>query len=115
MNSALDGLRLLDFTTTIAGPHCTRLLADLGAEVIKIEAPEGDMMRTRPPLRSGASTSFGQLNAEHRARPQISSRSRSGSAPFRHRRRRRRKFPSRRHAALRARLRGTEAAPARAN
>jgi crotonobetainyl-CoA:carnitine CoA-transferase CaiB-like acyl-CoA transferase len=63
MNSALDGLRVLDFTTTIAGPHCTRLLADLGAEVIKIEAPGGDMMRTRPPLRSGASTSFGQLNA----------------------------------------------------
>jgi crotonobetainyl-CoA:carnitine CoA-transferase CaiB-like acyl-CoA transferase len=54
---------VLDFTTTIAGPHCGRLLADLGAEVIKIEAPEGDMMRTRPPLRGGASTSFGQLNA----------------------------------------------------
>jgi crotonobetainyl-CoA:carnitine CoA-transferase CaiB-like acyl-CoA transferase len=63
MTSALDSLRVLDFTTTIAGPHCTRLLADLGAEVIKIEAPEGDMMRTRPPLRNGASTSFGQLNA----------------------------------------------------
>jgi CoA:oxalate CoA-transferase len=63
MNGALCGLRVLDFTTTIAGPHCTRLLADLGAEVIKIEAPDGDMMRTRPPLRNGASTSFGQLNA----------------------------------------------------
>ncbi|HZT87272.1 MAG TPA: CoA transferase [Stellaceae bacterium] len=59
----LSGVRVLDFTTTIAGPHCTRLMADLGAEVIKIEAPEGDMMRTRPPLRHGASTSFGQLNA----------------------------------------------------
>ena len=63
MAGALDRLRVLDFTTTIAGPHCGRLLADLGAEVIKIEAPEGDMMRTRPPLRNGASTSFGQLNA----------------------------------------------------
>ncbi len=63
MTGALDRLRVLDFTTTIAGPHCGRLLADLGAEVIKIEAPEGDMMRTRPPLRNGASTSFGQLNA----------------------------------------------------
>jgi crotonobetainyl-CoA:carnitine CoA-transferase CaiB-like acyl-CoA transferase len=63
MKSALGGLRVLDFTTTIAGPHCARLLADLGAEVIKIEAPDGDMMRTRPPLRGGASTSFGQLNA----------------------------------------------------
>jgi crotonobetainyl-CoA:carnitine CoA-transferase CaiB-like acyl-CoA transferase len=63
MSGALEALRVLDFTTTIAGPHCTRLLADLGAEVIKVEAPEGDMMRTRPPLRNGASTSFGQLNA----------------------------------------------------
>jgi crotonobetainyl-CoA:carnitine CoA-transferase CaiB-like acyl-CoA transferase len=63
MEKAFAGLRVLDFSTTIAGPHCTRLLADLGAEVIKIESPEGDMMRTRPPLRAGASTSVGQLNA----------------------------------------------------
>src|SRR5438874_1669395 len=63
MNSPLNGVRVVDFTTTIAGPHCTRLLADVGAEVIKLETPEGgDMMRSRPPLRNGASTSFGQLN-----------------------------------------------------
>src|SRR5713101_4687604 len=62
MTSTFERLRVVDFTTTIAGPHCTRLLADLGAEVIKVEAPEGDMMRARPPLREGASTSFGQLN-----------------------------------------------------
>ena len=63
MNRAFAGLRVLDFTTTIAGPHCTRLLADLGADVTKIESPEGDVMRSRPPLRNGASSSFGQLNA----------------------------------------------------
>jgi len=63
MQKAFAGLLVVDFTTTIAGPYCTRLLADLGAEVIKIEAPEGDMMRTRPPLRNGASSYYGQLNA----------------------------------------------------
>src|SRR5919206_1235027 len=63
MNSPLDGVRVVDFTTTIAGPHCTRLLADCGAEIIKLEAPDGgDIMRSRPPLRDGASSSFGQLN-----------------------------------------------------
>jgi CoA:oxalate CoA-transferase len=62
VTSTFERLRVVDFTTTIAGPHCTRLLADIGAEVIKVEAPEGDMMRSRQPLRDGASTSFGQLN-----------------------------------------------------
>jgi crotonobetainyl-CoA:carnitine CoA-transferase CaiB-like acyl-CoA transferase len=53
---------VLDFSTTIAGPHCARMLADMGAEVIKIETAEGETMRTRPPVRNGCSTTFGQLN-----------------------------------------------------
>ena len=67
MAKPLEGLLVLDFATTIAGPYCARLLADMGADVIKIEAPEGDMMRTRPPLASGASRMFGQLNAGKRS------------------------------------------------
>lgn len=59
---AFAGLRVLDFSTTIAGPHCARMLADMGAEVIKIETDGGETMRSRPPLRKGCSTAFGQLN-----------------------------------------------------
>jgi CoA:oxalate CoA-transferase len=64
-NSAksFQGLRVLDFSTTIAGPHCSRMLADMGAEVIKIEPPDGETMRSRPPLRNNFSSVFGQLNA----------------------------------------------------
>jgi crotonobetainyl-CoA:carnitine CoA-transferase CaiB-like acyl-CoA transferase len=62
LTKSFAGLRVLDFSTTIAGPHCTRMLADMGAEVIKIETAEGETMRTRPPLRDSCSTTFGQLN-----------------------------------------------------
>src|ERR1700752_4140466 len=62
LTGCVAGLRVLDFSTTIAGPHCARMLADMGAEVIKIETTEGETMRTRPPVRNGCSTAFGQLN-----------------------------------------------------
>ncbi|MEK9721448.1 MAG: CoA transferase, partial [Quisquiliibacterium sp.] len=67
MDKPYKGLRVIDFTTTIAGPQCTRMLADMGADVIKIETRDGDMMRSRPPQRNGASTAFGQLNAGKRS------------------------------------------------
>lgn len=67
MSGALQGIRVLDFSAMISGPYCGRLLADLGAEVIKLEPPEGDYMRTRPPLRDGVSLYFGVLNAGKRS------------------------------------------------
>src|SRR5215470_16656081 len=59
----LAGLRVLDFSTTIAGPHCSRLMAYMGADVIKVESPEGDLMRSRPVQRNGAGTMFTPLKA----------------------------------------------------
>src|SRR2546421_780910 len=62
LTKGFAGLRVFDFAPTMAGPHGARMLADRGAEVIKIETAEGETMRTRPPLRNGCSTTFGQLN-----------------------------------------------------
>ena len=58
----LAGIRVVDFSSMIAGPYCSRLLADCGAEVLKIEERTGDHMRTGRPLRDGHSAYFGHLN-----------------------------------------------------
>lgn len=59
----LDGLRIIDLTRVLAGPYCTMLLGDMGAEVIKIEEPtHGDDTRAWAPHRAGWSTFFLGLN-----------------------------------------------------
>ncbi|HET6529872.1 MAG TPA: CoA transferase [Actinoplanes sp.] len=59
----LDGLLIADFSRILAGPYATMLLADLGAQVIKVESPAGDDTRTwMPPVRDGASTYYLGIN-----------------------------------------------------
>jgi crotonobetainyl-CoA:carnitine CoA-transferase CaiB-like acyl-CoA transferase len=58
----LQGVRVAEFCSTAAGPFCAMLLADMGAEVIKVEPPEGDAMRQWPPITDGYSENFASLN-----------------------------------------------------
>jgi CoA:oxalate CoA-transferase len=58
----LDGLRILDFTRVLSGPLATAMLADLGAEVIKVEPPQGDDYRAIGPMRNGESALFTVMN-----------------------------------------------------
>ena len=66
---ALSGVKILDLTRVLAGPFCTMMLADMGAEVIKIEEPQkGDDTRHYPPfLPDGFSAYFGNLNRNKRS------------------------------------------------
>ena len=61
--TSLAGIRVLDFSRVLAGPFCAQILADLGAEVIKVEEPEqGDQIRHVPPMIGDTSTYFMSLN-----------------------------------------------------
>ena len=64
----LAGFRILDLSSVISGPFCTMLLGDLGADIIKIEAPEGDTLRTfSRPQKNGVSAGFLAFNRNKRS------------------------------------------------
>jgi len=67
MPGALDHLLVLDLTSHLSGPYCAMLLADHGAEVIKIEPPNGDSARTMPPFVNGESAPFMTWNRNKRS------------------------------------------------
>ena len=68
MSGPLSGVLVADFSRILAGPYATMLLADLGAEVIKVEGPAGDDTRTwMPPTRDGVSTYYLGINRNKRS------------------------------------------------
>jgi len=63
----LEGVKVVEFCQVLAGPYCGMLLADMGADVVKIEPPDGDMMRQWPPIRDGYSENFASINRNKRS------------------------------------------------
>lgn len=63
----LSGVRVIEFCSTASGPFSTMLLADMGADVVKIEPPTGDGLRQWPPLNEGYSENFASLNRNKRS------------------------------------------------
>jgi crotonobetainyl-CoA:carnitine CoA-transferase CaiB-like acyl-CoA transferase len=67
MASSLDGVMVLDLSRVLAGPYCAMMLADMGADVLKIEEPEGgDESRTWPPFAAGEASGYLSMNRNKR-------------------------------------------------
>ncbi len=67
MTKLLSGVRVLDFSRVLAGPFCTALMADIGADIIKVEPPTGDDQRSMGAFRDGVSVSFELINRNKRS------------------------------------------------
>lgn len=63
----LTGIRVIEFCHVAAGPYCSMLLADMGADVVKVESPDGDTLRQWPPHSDGFSENFASLNRNKRS------------------------------------------------
>ena len=113
-SSALAGITVLEICNVAAGPFCGMLLADMGADVIKVENPDGgDTLRSWPPISDGYSENFASLNRNKRSVTLNLERPRGPGAGARagaHRRCADRKQPSRRDGPPGPGLRGIEGA-----
>ncbi|MGC3987871.1 MAG: CoA transferase [Pseudorhodoferax sp.] len=78
----LSGIRVIDLTRILSGPFCTMLLADMGADVVKIEAPEGDPVRAQGEIVDGMSWYFASFNRNKRS-VQLDLKSEAGMAALR--------------------------------
>ena len=102
---ALEGIRVIDLTQMLAGPYCTQMLADQGADVIKIEPPQGDSSRKLGPYRADDQTRRigGYFASVNRNKKSIvidlksGGRPRAAAAPGAHRRCRGRELSRPRH------------------
>ena len=63
----LAGLRVIEFCNVAAGPFCGMTLADMGADVVKVEPLQGDSLRSWPPISEGYSENFASINRNKRS------------------------------------------------